>query len=170
MCVFKQNIFYKRCEILTEHFIADTVDFINFPVFSPSDLEIKPNFTNTLTFLISGAVEIILILIYGTEQRSSWHPCRPVVWLTLAVYMLSAERRVRQYEVRSQCKLICVTSFTRRCWKLCCCLWWTVYTVRVISNDTKYLLKKRFHCLYALLCFRIQEVLIGSHTVANDNV
>lgn len=77
---------------MTEHFFADTVDYINFPVFSPIDLEIKPNFTNTLTFLISGAVEIILILINGTEQRSSWHPCRPVVWLTLAVYMLSAER------------------------------------------------------------------------------
>lgn len=91
VCIYKY-IFYKRCGILTEHFIADTVDFINFPVFSPSDLEIKPNFTNTLTFLISSAVEIILILIYGTEQRSSWHPCRPVVWLTLAVYMLSAER------------------------------------------------------------------------------
>lgn len=150
---------------MTEYFFADTVDYINFPVFSPSDLEIKPNFTNTLTFLISAAVEIISILINATEQRSSWHPCRPVVWLTLAVYMLSAEReRVRQSEVRSQCKLICVTSFTRRCWKLCCS-WWTVYTVRVISNDTKYLLKKRFHCLYLLLCFRIQKVLTGSHTV-----
>lgn len=48
---------------MTEHFFADTVDYINFPVFSPSDWEIKPNFTNTLTFLISAAVEIILILI-----------------------------------------------------------------------------------------------------------
>lgn len=160
-------------QILTEHFFADTVDYINFPVFSPSDLEIKPNFTNTLTFLISAVVEIILILINGTEQSSSWHPCRPVVWLTLAVYMLSAERereRVRQYEVRSQCKLICVTSFTKKHWKLCCCSWWTVYTVRVISNNTKYLLKQSFHCLYLLLCFRIQKLLTGSHTVANDNV
>lgn len=91
-CVYLTNYFTRGVKSWLNNFFADTVDFINFPVFNVQ-VKIKPNFTNTLTFFY-----ISCCWDYFNVDKWHWTKVKLASMQTRCVVDLGGQLREREWE------------------------------------------------------------------------